>query len=187
MRRTRLAVVSVTVLVFFGIMVATAASDHGNRVDIKDDCDATFNADPPTGPGLGPGTCVRGGSTTFAGFVAQLSAQGHADGWEFNPSKMTIESDETLSTRNKGGEFHTFTEVQQFGGGCIPFINGLLHLTPVAECQPEVAPGVPLAFVTTGVPAGGGSTVGALATGTHRFQCLIHPWMRTTVVVRQAD
>ena len=76
MQRTRLGVMTVVVLVFFGIVAATAGSNHGNRVDIRDDCSpATFNADPPDGPGLGPGTCVRDGSTTFASFVAQLQGE----------------------------------------------------------------------------------------------------------------
>ncbi len=62
MQRTRLGVMTVVVLVFFGIVAATAGSNHGNRVDIRDDCSpATFNADPPDGPGLGPNTCVRDG------------------------------------------------------------------------------------------------------------------------------
>jgi plastocyanin len=42
-------------------------------------------------------------------------------------------------------------------------------------------------FATTGVPAGGTSTVPTLSQGTHLFECMIHPWMRTTVVVRADD
>jgi len=184
LKRTRIGLVALAMVVLFGIVVATAASNHGNRVDLKDDCDpATFNADPPTGPGLGPGTCVRGGSTTFANFIAQLQANGSAKGWEFNPSGVDLDAGETLTTRNQGGEFHTFTEVKQFGGGCVQLLNDLLGLTPVPECIPQAAPGVPLVFATTGVPAGGTSTVPTLAPGVHRFQCTIHPWMRTTVVV----
>lgn len=186
MKRTRMALVTLAMLVLFGIVVATAASNHGNRVDLKDDCDpATFNADPPTGPGLGPDTCVRGGSTTFANFIAQLRAKGSAKGWEFNPSSMDLDAGETLTTRNQGGEFHTFTEVQHFGGGCVKLLNDLLGLTPVPECNVLLPDGVtPLVFATTGVPAGGTSTVPTLAPGMHRFQCMIHPWMRTTVVVQ---
>jgi predicted Zn-dependent peptidase len=34
------------------------------------------------------------------------------------------------------------------------------------------------------VPAGGSLETGALDSGTHRFQCLIHPWQRTTAEAR---
>ena len=190
MHRTRLGVMTLVVLVFFGIVAATAGSNHGNRVDIRDDCDpATFNADPPVGPGLGPNTCVRDGSTTFANFIAQLQANGvkpnaSAAGWEFKPGDMRLESGEILTARNQGGEFHTFTEVQNFGGGCVAALNNVLHLTPVPECNALLPDGVtPFVFATTGVPAGGTRTAPTLPVGVHKFQCMVHPWMRTTVVV----
>lgn len=176
-----------------GIATATAGSNHGNRVDIRDDCDATFNADPPVGPGLGPGTCVQNGGTTFQEFVAQLQANGvqanrSAEGWEFKPGNMDLEAGEILTTRNQGGEFHTFTEVKDFGGGCVAPLNAILHLTPVPECAPLLPDGkTPVVFATTGVPAGRTSTVPALGVGTHKFECMIHPWMRTVVTVSAAD
>ena len=37
---------------------------------------------------------------------------------------------------------------------------------------------------TTLVLPGDSINTGALDTGTYRFQCLIHPWQRTTVTVR---
>jgi hypothetical protein len=77
-----------------------------------------------------------------------------------------------------GGEFHTFTEVAAFGGGCVDQLNLLLGLQPVSECA---APGI---FMTTGVAPGGQRTTGALSAGTHRFQCLIHPWQRTSALAR---
>ena len=40
------------------------------------------------------------------------------------------------------------------------------------------------AFLTSGLRAGATHDVTGLAPGTHKFQCLIHPWMRTTVVVQ---
>lgn len=194
MHRTRLGVMTLVMLAFFGIVAATAGSNHGNRVDIRDDCDATFNADPPVGPGLGPNTCVRDGSTTFANFIGQLQANGvqanaSAKGWEFKPGTMEIQPGEIVTTRNQGGEFHTFTEVQNFGGGCVAALNGVLHLTPVPECAALLPDGkTPVVFATTGVPPGGTSTVPTLAPGRpHLFQCMIHPWMRTTIVVSNDD
>lgn len=63
-------------------------------------------------------------------------------------------------------------------------LNDLLGLTPVVECAPEAAPGVPLAFVTTGVAPGGHHDVSGLGAGRHLFECLVHPWMRAVVTVR---
>jgi hypothetical protein len=58
------------------------------------------------------------------------------------------------------------------------FAPGHLGLTPVPECA-----GFPGGtFAATAVPPGG-TLSGTLAPGVHRFECLIHPWMRTTVVV----
>jgi plastocyanin len=179
MNRTRFVVMTFVVFVFFGVAAAGAGSNLGARVDMTDDCDpATFNA------AIGPGTCVGGGETTFQDFVAQLRAQGSADGWAFDPGKLRLKPGANISVRNEGGEFHTFTEVANYGGGCIAALNTILGLTPVPECLPLAGPnGPPLAFITTGVQAGGSRSFAALAPGVHRFECLIHPWMRTTVTV----
>jgi hypothetical protein len=74
---------------------------------------------------------------------------------------------------------HSFTEVQQYGGGCVAVLNNILHLTAVPEC------GIG-AFPATLIPSGGTLTVSGLSAGVHHFECLIHPWMRTDVTV-QAD
>ena len=89
---------------------------------------------------------------------------------------------------NEGGEFHTFTRVANFGGGCVPEVSGPLGLTPVPECAAvvETPDGpVPLAFITSGVPSGTDLSVKVDTTtaGTINYQCLIHPWMRTVVTV----
>jgi hypothetical protein len=77
-----------------------------------------------------------------------------------------------------GWRVHTFTEVADFGGGCVQEINDLLGLGPVPECA---TPGI---FETTGLPPRASLNTGPLASGTHRFQCLIHPWQRTTAEAR---
>lgn len=163
----------------FAALAASGTAATNRSVQIQDDCDpATFNA------AVRPGTCVGGGDTTFDEFIAQLMDDGAAGKWRFDRDEFHIELGGRIDVDNVGGEFHTFTEVANFGGGCIPFLNGILGLTPVPECQPEAAPGVPLAFVMTGVPPSGHRTVSGLAAGTHRFQCLIHPWMRSVATVR---
>ena len=161
---------------------AAGASKSGTEIRAEDRCDpATFNAV------LGEGACVPmgRGTTTFGEFLETLNpADFGDDDWRFNASGSDVRRGETITVKNRGGEFHTFTEVAQFGGGCVPDLNIPLGLQPAPECAPEVAPGVPLAFVTTGIPAGGSLQVSGLEKGTHHFICLIHPWMRTDVRVR---
>jgi plastocyanin len=153
---------------------ASAGAAHRN-VQMLDDCDpATFNAV------LGPGSCVQNGGTTFDEFVAQLQAQGRAPAWRFAPGQLKVDAGGTITARNRGGEAHTFTQVANFGGGCIAELNDLLGLTPVPECA-----GFPGgAFGATLAPPGGTVTTAPLTPGVHRYECLIHPWMRTTVTVR---
>jgi plastocyanin len=152
------------------------------RVRILDDCDpATFNAV------IGPGTCTGDGETTFADFFAQLKRDGAAEDWEFKPGDFHVNVGDDINAVNKGGEFHTFTRVAEFGGGCVPELNEPLGLTPVAECNDLVdinGQMVPKAFVETGVGVGGNLHVHVLDPGTHKYECLIHPWMRAVVEVR---
>ena len=56
-------------------------------------------------------------------------------------------------------------------------INALLGLTPVPECT------IPGIFGATGVAPHEELEGEPLNPGVHRFECLIHPWMRTTVTV----
>jgi plastocyanin len=151
-----------------------SAASATRQVQVLDDCDpATFNA------AIGPGTCVKDGGTTFQAFIGQLVAQGRAPAWRFAPAQLHLDAGGRLQAHNRGGEEHTLTEVANFGGGCIQGLNDLLGLTPVAECA-----GFPGgAFTATLVPPGGTVTTVALPPGVHRYECLIHPWMQTTVTV----
>ncbi len=166
------------------------AGHHGElkRVRILDDCEQhSFDAV------IGAGTCVGDGETTFGEFISQLvattpSGVPSVEGWAFKASRVTLHAGEGLRAVNVGGEFHTFTEVKNFGGGCltdVPVLSG--PQKPVPECTPTTplpnGP-VPTAFLTSGLRAGATHDVTGLAPGTHKFECLIHPWMRTTVVVR---
>jgi hypothetical protein len=71
---------------------------------------------------------------------------------------------------SRGGELHTFTRVQNFGGGIVPLLNDL-------SGNPVVAP----ECAALGNPAAGST---ALPAGKTQFQCCIHPWMRTTIEVK---
>jgi plastocyanin len=172
-RTRRLATVAgLAVLLVLVPAAGASAASATRQVQVLDDCDpASFNA------AIGPGTCIKDGGTTFQEFIAQLLAQGRAPAWRFAPGQLNLDPGGTLAANNRGGEDHTFTEVANFGGGCIAALNDLLGLTPVPECA-----GFPGgAFAATLVPPSGTVTTAPLPPGVHRFECLIHPWMRTTV------
>jgi plastocyanin len=136
---------------------------------MMDACDpTTFDAV------IGPGTCVRHGGVTFAEFIAELTRTGKAGSWHNAPSTMTARAPETLLAVNRGGEVHTFTGVAAFGGGIVPPLNALSgNLIVAPECHALTAADFVAAGATVAADVG--------AAGTHRFQCCIHPWMRTIV------
>jgi plastocyanin len=80
---------------------------------------------------------------------------------------------------NTGGETHTYTEVDEFGGGVVPMLNQLSGNTTVApECSNAAE------FDSSTVRSGQTVEHTFDARGTEKYQCCIHPWMRQTVVVR---
>jgi hypothetical protein len=175
MRGKRLVALASTGVLCALVAAAVAwAGPSDRQVQILDNCDGpSFNA------AVGPGTCARNGGLTFDDFVARLLADGEVASWRFSPSQLKVEAGGTITAVNGGGEFHTFSPVATFGGGCIAAVNALVGLTPVAECA-----GFPGGtFGATGVAPGTSRTTAPLAAGIQRFQCLIHPWQRTTVEV----
>ena len=72
---------------------------------------------------------------------------------------------------------HTFTRVAKFGGGIIPFLNDLAGTPNVV---PECLDAGPSEFM---LPGGIDSETLDQA-GDIKYECCIHPWMRTTVHVR---
>jgi plastocyanin len=94
--------------------------------------------------------------------------------WRNEPSYLSIRAGQTLRVGNQGGRVHTYTEVEDFGGGFVPFLNGSLEPAPECEDPAEL----------TFVPYGGSQTVAGLEPGLHKFQCCIHPWMRGAVRVK---
>ena len=82
-----------------------------------------------------------------------------------------------MQARNIGGEAHTFTEVDDFGGGIVPVLNDLSgNPVPAPECV-QLGP-------ADFIPPGGVSAPDVEEPGVHHYQCCIHPWMRADVVVR---
>ncbi len=146
---------------------ASSAPGHLEKVvNILDDCEpSSFNE------AIRPGTCVGSGGMRFDIFVSLLQKSGVAGPWHFAPNNTSARVGQTLVATNRGGEVHTFTEVAEFGGGIVPFLNNLAH-TPVMapECQALEDDDM--------VPPGGQYTETVEETGTVKFQCCIHPWMR---------
>jgi plastocyanin len=162
------------------VIVIGCSNDDANSVappanaavSILDQCDsASFNA------GLGAGTCARAGSTTLAAFNAELNATGRVAAWTFDPTSLTLRVGQAITATNNGGEDHTFTEVQQFGGGIVPALNAASgNATEAPECADITA--------ADHIKPGASMTTDAETTvGTHLYQCCIHPWMRETVTV----
>src|SRR5262245_26967365 len=152
-------------------LVAPGGASAGavRNVQVMDRCDpASFNAM------FGDGICtIRNSGVNVNTFLARVNPKdgGHS-AWRFSPDQLRLKPGTTLHLDNRGGETHTFTEVVDFGGGIIPLLNGAL--------PPGTPPAQPIGDLRF-ILAGEQVDVSALPAGTHRFECLIHPWMRATV------
>lgn len=148
---------------------ASALRAEGRRILMLDQCEPdSFNA------AIGPGACVdRNGGITFDAFIALLQGQQRVPSWRFSPEAIHVPTELTLPIVNAGGEEHTFTEVEEFGGGIVPVLNTLSgNPVPAAEC---------LTLSPSDFIAAGGQTTHTFAPGeSEKYQCCIHPWMRAT-------
>jgi len=175
--RSRAAALTVALTVVALLLLAGSAlgaSDH-RVVKMQDDCDpATFNA------AVGPGTCVGDGDTLFQDLLDQFGKTGAVDKWEFSRPEFDLDAGGTIEVRNEGGEFHTFTEVDEFGNGCSPLDNGE---PPAVDCVNFEQ----IALESGLVPGETREFSGFEPGSTVRFECLIHPWMRSTVEVERED
>jgi plastocyanin len=147
--------------------------DQARTVSVWDACDPqSFNKV------LGEGACIRQGGVTFDKFIGELKRTGSAAAWRFAPTQLTIKLGQSFSAINRGGEDHTFTEVDEFGGGINDNLNKLSGNTTVApECK---ALNLPADILEPGevfhdTPS---------AAGSEKYQCCIHPWMRMTLTIK---
>ena len=153
---------------------AQAASVHNKVQELRDECEPiSWNAE-------FPGICNKKidgtfGTVTLAKFRAALP-QGGSGHWWIRQHEITVEKGDTVAATNAGGIVHTYTEVAQYGKGCIAEWNQAVTET-VNNCDFGK-------FLSTLVPPGQTSVPQTLSVGVHKFQCLVHPWMRTVVTVR---
>jgi plastocyanin len=171
-----------------GAMALGACGDHplpqapafaaaGVSIRLEDRCDAaTFNA------ALGGGTCVNPspGGIRFDQFIRLLTQTGSVGAWSITPATLSVKGGTTLPVINGGFEDHTYTEVDEFGGGIVPILNQLTGQLEVApECESLAAgdflhPGATHQHEFEEEEAG----------EEEKYQCCIHPWMRQVVRVR---
>jgi plastocyanin len=171
--RPLLAVLAPLALTFCGDKNTNSVTPVVNgTVSMLDQCDsASFNA------GIGAGTCTTAGSVTLGAFTAELAANKNVAAWKFDPASLTITVGGSILATNHGGEMHTFTEVEEFGGGIVPALNEASgNPVEAPECKDvtdanRIAPGASI------------RTEAETKVGTEKYQCCIHPWMRATVTV----
>lgn len=183
-----LRVASTSLMLFSTLLLAQI---EPTSIRIRDACDPkTFNE------ALGSGTCVNGrhGTTRLEFFIEELTQDHFAGGWRFNPLlkasnrtfglvKLELAFGQHTMLQNIGGETHSFTRVEQFGGGFVPPLNILSdNPVPAPEClQPASASNI---FVPAGETKPGPTAgTAVLPAGVNNFQCCIHPWMRLKIIV----
>jgi plastocyanin len=150
-----------------------AAPDVTHTVTMMDACDPeTFNA------AVGEGTCTRSGGVRFERFLEELGRHGFIGAWRFAPPNVSMQVGQVLAAVNRGGEVHTFTEVEEFGGGIVPDLNELTGQTTVApECMQLQGEDF--------IPPGGSTSEEEDEAGVEKYQCCIHPWMRAEVRIAE--
>lgn len=166
---------------------AAAAGGGTQTVQVRDECDPenfTVDGQDLCAPGFGGDVSV---DELFAALHSKKGARAMDDGrllgWRNKPVRTSLDEGEGLKAVSRGGEFHSFSKVDELDGGCVDDLNEPLGLALIGEdgnnCPTlESAHGNPL-------PPGESIDVPAsqLEEGTNLFQCLIHPWMHTTVHV----
>jgi len=117
--------------------------------------------------------------------------------WRFQPEEKELDRGQrTVLDSQRAGEFHTFTRVSEFGGGVVFGLNALRGGggtrpecgTPGSpDADGELAPPsatnrfLPDGSVVEGPRAGSAD----MPRGASKWQCCIHPWMRSEVRVRR--
>jgi hypothetical protein len=165
-----------TAVALLSLSIGAGAVQGEKKIRMYDDCEpVSFNA------AVGPGTCIGNGRTTFDEFIEELVETQDVKTWRNQPTQMHLNIGRETSIENRGGEVHTFTRVAAFGGGFIPDLNGISgNPVPAPECLNFGA----IVFIPPGATEDGPTAGSSEApVGLSRFQCCIHPWMRTVIEV----
>ena len=157
---------------------AALAASGRTEIQLQDRCDPTSF----TAAGI---PCVGKGDVTLNELVATLNPDdfGH-DKWRFSREQTHIVEGEKLHLTNTGGEFHTFSEVVKFGPSPILPPDAQI-LNAVFPPNKKVAQPIGDPFEVALEPGMSADLQHPLGVGVHRFECMIHPWMQTTVEVRR--
>ena len=165
-------------MAMLSLTTPAGAVQGDKKIRLLDDCEpVSFNAV------LGDGACIGNGHTTFAEFIEELEETQDVHKWRNQPSNMQVNVGRPTLIENRGGEVHTFTPVAEFGGGFVNELNGISgNPVPAPECLNFGG----IVFIPAGATEEG-PTAGSsdLPVGAHKFQCCIHPWMRTIIEVHQ--
>lgn len=146
----------------------TVGGESGRVISIFDACDPTTF----TENGV---PCTRSGGVTFTQFLSLITPTHQPGAWHFAPSELNVKVGDTFIALNQGGEAHTFTEVEHFGGGIIPGLNAASGNPVEAEECKSVTP------ANDFIAPGQTRVDVADEEGDELYQCCIHPWMRTVV------
>jgi len=164
------------------------------QIRMRDFCDQpTFDA------AVGPGTCTpilgKGiPGMPFNFFFGELLQDKSVGEWRFNPDRIEAREGTKLVLTNLGGETHTLTRVEEFGGGFVAPLNAPSgNPIPVSECaqvlpdgslapQPESPDNIFVEALTTEP----GPTIRD-DDREIKFMCCIHPWMRLVVNHKRED
>ena len=168
-------------------LAGTAGASGGDGVAIqsRDACDpATF-----------PVPCARadnsGGVVTFTDLLAVVGKKHSHPAWRFTEDDLTVKrGTPVVAEFGRGGEVHSFTDVTKdgFGPGCIGLLNTLVFgkedRSPLCGTADPEGAGLGAILATSGLFPGHPLMIDTSTPGTTRkFQCMIHPWMQTTLTV----
>lgn len=148
----------------------------GRQLVMFDACDPeSFNA------AFGFEVCTpvhRRAGITFETFIALLEQHQRVEAWRFAPDVIHVTQAVTMAVPNHGGIPHSFTEVDEFGGGFIPLLNALSgNPEPAPECVHPADATRPHPDVRLIAP-GDHDEITFEPGETKKYMCCIHPWMR---------
>jgi hypothetical protein len=193
-KRTRLrAIFSVLAVATASLALAGTAGAQGGGgcvvVQSRDACD------PASFP---PGLCARtddsGGVVTIDELLARLQRKQSHPAWRFTEDHVVVKRGAPVVAEfGRGGEVHSFTDVTAtgFGPGCVDVINAAMFhgdatTNPLCGDDPLAGLGAILGspdHPNSGLFPGAPISIDTSTAGTRLFQCMLHPWMRTTVTV----